>query len=129
MKFCSKKYSRKKILENIFTWKKYLKNTWKKILETLCCNSFCFLNAHFSIAYVVIMELRDRHPMWKTFSQKQPSRRVLRERRSEDMQQIYRRTPMSKCNFNKVARQLYWNHTFAWVFSCKFAAYFKNISS
>ena len=24
------------------------------------------------------------------------------------------------------AKQLYWNHTSAWVFSCKFAAYFQN---
>ena len=23
-------------------------------------------------------------------------------------------------------KQLYWNHTLAWVFSCKFAAYFQN---
>ena len=41
------------------------------------------------------------------------------------MQQIYRRTTMSKWDFNKVALQLYWNHTLAWVFSCKFAAYFQ----
>ena len=34
------------------------------------------------------------------------------------MQQIYRRTPVPKCDFNKVAKQL---------FSCKFAAYFQNI--
>ena len=33
---------------------------------------------------------------------------------------------MPKCDFNKVALQLYWNHTSAWVFSCKFAAYFQN---
>ena len=33
------------------------------------------------------------------------------------MQQIYRRTPMSKCDFNKVAWQLYWNRTSALVFS------------
>ena len=33
---------------------------------------------------------------------------------------------MSKCDFNKVALQLYWNHTLAWVFSYKFAAYFQN---
>ena len=37
---------------------------------------------------------------------------------SENLQQIYRRTPMPKCDFNKVAK--------AWVFSCKFAAYFQN---
>ena len=42
------------------------------------------------------------------------------------MQQIYRSTPMTECDFNKVALQHYWNHTSAWVFSCKFAAYFHN---
>ena len=36
---------------------------------------------------------------------------------------------MPKCNFNKVALQLYWNHTLAWVFSCKFAAYLQNTFS
>ena len=40
---------------------------------------------------------------------------------------------MPRCDFKKVALQLYWNHTSAWVFSCKFAAHFlkpfpKNIS-
>ena len=38
--------------------------------------------------------------------QKQPSRGVLRKRCSENMQHIYRRTPMPKCDFNKVALQL-----------------------
>ena len=33
---------------------------------------------------------------------------------------------MSKCDFNNVALQLYWNRISAWVFSCKFAAYFQN---
>ena len=37
----------------------------------------------------------------------QPSRGALKKSCSENMQQIYRRTPMRKCNFNKVARQLY----------------------
>ena len=45
---------------------------------------------------------------------------------SENMQQIYRRIPMPKCNFNKFAKQLYWNHTLAWVFSSKLAAYFQH---
>ena len=31
------------------------------------------------------------------------------------MQQIYRRTPMLKCDFNKIPKQLYWNHTSAWM--------------
>ena len=39
--------------------------------------------------------------------QKQPSRDVLGERCSKNMQQICRRTPMLKCDFNKVAKQLY----------------------
>ena len=39
--------------------------------------------------------------------QKQLHRGVPRKRCSENMQQIYRRTPMPKCDFNKVALQLY----------------------
>ena len=57
---------------------------------------------------------------------KQPPIDVPRKRCSENMQQIYRRTPMPKCNFNKVALQLYLNRTSACVFSCKLAAYFQN---
>ena len=33
---------------------------------------------------------------------------------------------MAKNDFNKVTKQLYWNRTSAWVFACKFAAYFQN---
>ena len=42
------------------------------------------------------------------------------------MQQIYRRTPIPKCDFNKVAKQHYWSCTSAMVFSYKFAAYFQD---
>ena len=35
--------------------------------------------------------------------QKQPTRGVLRKRCSENMQQIYRRTTMPKCDFSKVS--------------------------
>ena len=38
--------------------------------------------------------------------QKQSSRGVLRKSYSENMQQIYRRTPMAKCAFNKVGQTL-----------------------
>ena len=38
---------------------------------------------------------------------KQPPRGVLIKRCSENMQEIYRRTPVPKCDFNKVALQLY----------------------
>ena len=44
---------------------------------------------------------------------------VLWKMYSENMQQIYRRISMPKYDFSKVA----------WVFSCKFAAYFQNIFS
>ena len=60
--------------------------------------------------------------------QKQPSWGDLRKRCSEYLQKIYRRTPMPKCGFNKFALQLYWNCTFARVFSCRFAAYFIEIT-
>ena len=49
--------------------------------------------------------------------QKQPSRGALRKR-----------TPIPKCDF-RLAKQLYWNHTLARVFSCKSAAYFQNTFS
>ena len=52
-----------------------------------------------------------------SINQKQPSRGVLWKQCSENRQQIYRRTLMPKCDFNKVAKQLYWNHISAWVVS------------
>ena len=61
------------------------------------------------------------------YLQKHPSRAILRKRCSENMQQTCRRTPMRKCDFNKVANQLYWNHTSAWVFFSKFATNFQNV--
>ena len=39
--------------------------------------------------------------------QKQPPRGVFRKRCSENMQQIYKRTPRPKSDFNKVTLQLY----------------------
>ena len=43
----------------------------------------------------------------KIKDQKNPPRGVPSKRCSENMQQIYRRTSMLKCDFNKVAKQLY----------------------
>ena len=40
-------------------------------------------------------------------SLKQLSVCLLMKRCSENMQQIYKRTPMPKCYFNKIAKQLY----------------------
>ena len=47
---------------------------------------------------------------WMLFLQKQPFRGVLIKKCSEGMQQIYRRTPMPKCDLNKVAKQLLAKH-------------------
>ena len=46
--------------------------------------------------------------LWNASMQKQPSRGVPMKRCSENMQQIYRRTPLAKCDFDKVAKELYW---------------------
>ena len=62
----------------------------------------------------------------KSCVRKQLSRGVLIKACSENKQQIYRRTPMPKCDFNEVALQVYWNQTSARVFSCKFVTYFQN---
>ena len=72
---------------------------FSKILKTRHCRTLensCFWN--------LIMKF-----------QKQPPRGVPRKRSTENMQKIYRRTTMLKFDFNKVAKQLYWNRTSAWL--------------
>ena len=46
-------------------------------------------------------------PNRSTNLQKQPFRGAFSKRGSENMLQISRRTPMPKCDFNKVALQLF----------------------
>ena len=48
-------------------------------------------------------------------NQKQPSRGFFTKRYSKNVQQICRRAPVPKCDFNKVALQLYQNHALARV--------------
>ena len=60
---------------------------------------------------------------------KQRSKGALRKNCSDNMQQICRRTPIPKCDFNKVALQPYWNRTSVWLFSCKVAVCFQNTFS
>ena len=63
-------------------------------------------------------------------TQKQPSRDVLIKRCSENMQQIYRRTPMPKCDFNNVAIEITLRHgCFPVNFLHIFRTYFQNIFS
>ena len=52
-------------------------------------------------------------------TQKQPFRDFLKKRHSGNMQQIYRRTLMPRCDFNK-------DFTSALVFTYRLAAYFQN---
>ena len=58
-------------------------------------------------------------------TKKQLLRGCLKKRCSENMQQIYRRTHLPKNDSNKVVLQLHQNCTSTWIFSCKFAAYFR----
>ena len=44
---------------------------------------------------------------WKCLSHKEPSSGVLRKMCSENMQQIYRRTPMPKCDSNKAIKAMH----------------------
>ena len=60
-------------------------------------------------------------------TQQQPPRGVLRKRCSENMQLIYRKSPMPKCDFNIVATATLLKSHFGMGVSCKFAACFQNI--
>ena len=55
---------------------------------------------------LVFQRMGTQKTLTKSTGQKQPSRGVLWKRFSENKQQFYRRTPMRKCNFKKVASQL-----------------------
>ena len=48
-----------------------------------------------------------RNFLYGSLEQKQPCRGFLKKRCFENMRQIHRRTPMPKCDFSKVALQLY----------------------
>ena len=50
---------------------------------------------------------------------KQPARGIIKKRRSENMQQIYRRTHMSKCDFNNVALHVWVAASIYWEIFAK----------
>ena len=56
------------------------------------------------LSYSKKSNLAAKKPLYK-YDQNQPPRGVPKKRWSENMQQIFRRTPMSKCGFNKFALQ------------------------
>ena len=75
-----------------------LKSAHKKILNY--SNFLTNLNKVYDISC-------GSHILTYMFFQKQPPRGVFWKRCSESMQQKYRRTSKPKCDFNKVALQLY----------------------
>ena len=92
---------------NLFLVKSIVKT---KITLDSCCK--WFIRYHYSQVIGNVLSTSSN-------LQRQPSIGVLIKRCYENMQQIYKRAPLPKC-----ALHLYWNRTSAWVFSCKFAAYF-----
>ena len=93
-----------------------------------CCEVSIFLyqqNSYKGDIHCYCYGLGNHHSLWDNH-QKQSSISVLWKMCSENMQQIYRRTPIPKYDFTEVALQLYWNCTLAWVFSYKLATYFLN---
>ena len=74
-----------------------------RLLSNLFWSNFCqvLVNSYMYI-YIYIKE---------HLSIKKSYFRVLKKRCSENMQQIYRRTPLPKCDLNRVTLQLYWNRT------------------
>ena len=122
LKMSSRRLERCKIVTLKTYWRRRLQDmSWRRLLQDVLKTNKCvpgsFTSSHqrCSIKKVSLV-----------ISQNSQAGLQLRKRCSGNMQQIYSRAHIPKCNFNKVALQLYWNHSLAWVFSCKFAAYFWN---
>ena len=111
--FFSDSLQRNIVLKDLHRWKRDFDFTEHLVYRTPLGDCFC--------------------PCWRILGkierkwniQKQPSIGILRKRCSESIRQISGRTSKPKCDFNKVARQLYWNHTLVWVFSCKLLHIFR----
>ena len=113
------------------------RNMWKIFVERMF--NYCFIVRLFYCCFIIVLfsvifcglTFNAWHPL-KTHTtnlRSSPSEVFLRKGVLENMRQIYRRTSMPKCDFSNVAKQLYWNRTSAWVFSCKPTAYFQNTFS
>ena len=66
---------------------------------------------------IIKQQTRTKNVWWmnkNVKNQKQSFRGVLSKKCSENMLQIYRRTLMSMCDFNKVSKQLYWIEITLW---------------
>ena len=76
---------------------------FRKLQYFQCKNIFVVVIKHFSALAVVILN----NILIDSNIQKQPPRGVLKKSCPENMEHIYRRTPMPKSDFHKVAKQLY----------------------
>ena len=85
-------------------------------------------NTHTHTQHNTVASTRKWNDIHDIALEKQTSRGILIRRCCENMKHTYRRTPMSKWDYNKAALHLYWNNTSAWVLSCKLTAYFQNTS-
>ena len=114
--------------------------SWYLLLEEFKLFPFCAFISCVCVCYWVLRKnhtVLDRYMVISTaktiklikrmhpFRSSHPGMFLVKSR-SENMHQIYRRTSMPKCDFNKITKQLYWNHTSAWALFCRFAAYFQN---
>ena len=84
-------------------------NIWKSHLpKSICLLPWIIdiVNSVFQYLYIKQFSWTLRSCTYLLEMQKHPSRGFLRKNCSENMQQIYRRTSMLKCDFNKVAKHI-----------------------
>ena len=98
-----------KFLGGIFGYQYFIPKAFFYTNQTKQNNiDFGFLKEKFYVGLFIHCQRKKQNLFWEILSNKTYS---------ENMKQIYR-TPF--------ALQLYWNHTSAWEFFCKFAAYFQD---
>ena len=85
------------------------------IFNFLTCSFWHLIFWNFVFMSVILIDMKIYRN--RSIRQTQPSKGVLRAWCSENIHQVYRRTSMPEFDFSKVAKQLYWNCTSAWVFS------------
>ena len=96
--------SRKNVIWRFVSTPPPLSRTWWKFLWKFFCLSFSFRNmqvdsfASVSLALIIVQRESALNSLYQRGCPKQPSRGVFRKMCSENTQQIYRRTPMLKCD-------------------------------
>ena len=77
-----------------------------------CCTNIVQQNSNYGSSHSEVFLRKGVLKICSKFTGEHPCQKVisikLQKRCSENMQQTYRRAHMTKCDFNKVAWQLYW---------------------